>query len=59
MEPWELMQLHEDRKAEWLKTRPKCGICEQAIQDDYWYLVFGRTICPTCLQEDCLIMAEE
>ena len=58
-EPWELEQMHEDRKNERLTGKPACCLCEQVIQDDYWYQVFGKVVCRSCLDSDCLVMAEE
>jgi formylmethanofuran dehydrogenase subunit E len=37
--------------AEWLKTLPKCDICGEPIQDEYYYEINGDKICPECLED--------
>lgn len=30
---------------------PKCDICDQPIQDDYFYLINGDNVCSECLND--------
>lgn len=36
----------------WLESRPVCDICGNPIQQDHYFTICGKTICPDCV-DDC------
>ena len=34
-----------------LKRRPVCDVCNEHIQDDHYYDIFGHIICPSCVDD--------
>lgn len=34
-----------------LARRPVCADCGEHIQDDYYYEIAGRKICPKCIED--------
>ena len=58
------MSRMEERKREWLKTRPYCNICNETIEDERCYVVedgpdeFEYCICKKCLTEQLRIMKQ-
>lgn len=43
---------HERERERRLAERPVCDICDQPIQDDYFYLINGDQVCPDCLENE-------
>lgn len=44
--------LNEDeRREEWLNSRPVCDCCGHPIQDEYCWEVDGDTMCEECWEE--------
>ena len=46
---WEWQERERERR---LAERPVCDICDQPIQDDYFYLINGDQVCPDCLENE-------
>ena len=42
----------EDKCERYLSRLPICSMCDQPIQDDYYYVIEGENICPECLDEN-------
>lgn len=42
---WEMYQL------EWLNGLPRCSICGQPIQDEYYYEMGDELICESCMDD--------
>ena len=38
----------QDRR---LARRPVCKCCGEHIQDEYMYVIDGKNICPSCLED--------
>lgn len=34
-----------------LERRPVCDFCGEHIQDEYYYCIGGKNICPSCLED--------
>ena len=51
-DPHRDFDLHEAEKERWLKSRPKCSICKEHIQEEHCYEIDGKRICPECLEEN-------
>lgn len=42
---------HDREETAWLNKLPKCGYCNEPIQDGYCYVINDETICGDCLNE--------
>lgn len=40
---------HERQQEDWLEKRPRCGFCDERIQDDFCYEINGEYVCEDCL----------
>lgn len=40
---------HDRRQAAELDRLPKCGYCDETVQDDYYFEIEGEIICEGCL----------
>jgi formylmethanofuran dehydrogenase subunit E len=39
-------------EAEWLDKLPKCADCGEPIQDDHYFLINDKPVCPCCLEDN-------
>lgn len=39
----------DQEQAKWLETLPVCEICDEPVQDEYYYEIWGDVICPKCM----------
>lgn len=37
---------------DWLYSRPICDICDEHIQDDFYFEINGEKICECCMNEN-------
>ena len=42
---------HDSEQREWLAKLPKCDLCGEPIQDDYYWEVAGDKYCEECAQK--------
>ena len=42
-------QAYDREQAEWLASRPMCDLCGERIQDDHYYMLPNKNVCPNCL----------
>lgn len=42
---------HDAECERWLERRPVCKMCGEHIQDEYMYVIDGKNICPSCLED--------
>ena len=42
---------HDAEQEEALAKLPKCGCCQEYIQDEYFYLINDENICVHCMNE--------
>lgn len=42
---------HDTECERWLERRPVCADCGEHIQDEYMYVIDGKNICPSCLED--------
>ena len=49
-ELYDLWARYDDEKERELAKLPVCVDCDQPIQDDYYYLINDKCICPDCLE---------
>lgn len=47
---YDIWQTHQDRIDSELSLRPVCSCCENHIQEDHYYEVEDKVICPDCLE---------
>lgn len=50
---------HEAEAEAWLQKLPRCGFCDERIQDDYCYEINGEYVCEDCLDTHFLKMVED
>lgn len=48
---YDLWRKHDIEQFKKLARRPKCWICGEYIQEDYYYNILGRHICAGCLED--------
>ena len=48
-DPLDDFNRRDAEEARWLASLPQCGICGEPIQDDHYYEIEGKNICPECL----------
>lgn len=41
---------YDMEEQEWLKSRPKCRVCGEHIQDEKAYFINGWWICDICIE---------
>ena len=46
---YDIYEAHEAERERRLEELPKCDICGEPIQEEYYYLIKGDKICPDCL----------
>lgn len=51
-DPLRDFERHDREQAKWLEKLPVCSECCEPVQDDHYYLINEKVICPRCL-EDC------
>ena len=42
-------EIHDAQQERWLQKRPICADCGEHIQDDHYYLIDDKIVCPDCL----------
>lgn len=42
---------HDSEQREWLEKLPKCDLCGEPIQDDYFWEFAGDKYCEECAQK--------
>lgn len=47
---YDIWLAHEEEKDKELRSRPMCSCCENHIQEDHYYEVDDKVICPDCLE---------
>lgn len=47
---YDLFKMHEAEMDKLLESRPVCVCCEEHIQDDHWYDIWGEIYCPDCME---------
>ena len=46
-----LFEMREREYNEWLDRRPVCDVCGEPIQDDHYYDIFHKNVCPACMED--------
>ena len=44
-------EAHDAEQEEALRRLPVCYDCGEHIQDEYYYCIGGKNICPSCLED--------
>lgn len=50
-EPFEDLAQREIDQEAWLNGLPRCSICGQPIQDEYYYEMGDELICESCMDD--------
>ncbi len=48
-DPLDAFNRRDAEEAEWLASLPVCDLCGEPIQDEYYYEIEGKEVCPECL----------
>lgn len=55
---YDLYRRHEREQEDKLKNLPRCEICGEPIQEEFYYLPFERIVCKRCI-DDSITYVEE
>ena len=50
LDNYDLWEQHERERERELQRLPKCWDCDEHIQDDHYYMIDGKPVCPDCLE---------
>ena len=48
---YDLWKKHDAEQQAELEERPLCDICEEHIQEDFYYNIGGQCVCEECLND--------
>jgi len=55
----DLYKRYEEDQERRLKHRPVCCICDEHVQDDFYYEINGEVVCRNCLEDHCKKYVED